>query len=142
MFWMWLISKPWLKRVTLALPSIWATAFLLCGCSIATAPATIEAGNEFQWINVRKITEGMESSEVHRLLGNPLSIVQVEGGAHWRYYYRVRQQDVVRFLGIFPYRKTFSHWEREVGLLLRDGRVEKLTVVMERDLIALGNTGE
>lgn len=127
MLWLWPItrnSRPALSglcRVCLLLSSC-----LLGACSISTAPATVEAGKEFLWDNVADVKQGMEQNEVRRALGEPFGTTNENDGVRWRYYYRVRQYDVVRVLGILPYRNTFSYWEREAEILFRDGRVEEV----------------
>lgn len=111
---------------------------LFWACSISTAPATIEAGKEFSWADLADVKQGMEQNEVRRLLGEPLGTSNGSDGTRWRYYYRVRQYDVVRVLGILPYRNTFSYWEREAEILFKNGRVEEIERE-ERSLLQKGS---
>lgn len=80
------------------------------------------------------LREGMEASEVRQLLGEPYAINQINGRVSWRYFYRARQHDVVSILGVFPRKKVFSHQEREVTIIFKDGRVETFSAV-EKDLL-------
>jgi outer membrane protein assembly factor BamE (lipoprotein component of BamABCDE complex) len=126
MFWLRLVRLGRKTGWTLSLATLMVVSICFVSCSVATAPAFFEKGREFSWENRAGIEKGMETAEVLSVLGQPFETKEQGKIVRWRYYQRVRQDDIVRILGFIPCRKVFSRWEREVGVIFRQGRVEEV----------------
>lgn len=95
-------------------------------CSIGLAPARIVEGKEFSAEKVALIQEGMTADQVHEVLGQPLRITRKGDSETWEYFFRLRQDDLIRVLGVIPIRRPLHIWEREAKVMFRKNRAEKI----------------
>jgi outer membrane protein assembly factor BamE (lipoprotein component of BamABCDE complex) len=65
--------------------------------------------------------------EVRDLLGDPIRQNIGETTVEWVYYYKLRQTDVVRFLGVLRVRKNRQVWERNLRVLFENEKVIAFT---------------
>jgi outer membrane protein assembly factor BamE (lipoprotein component of BamABCDE complex) len=114
-------------RASLSLLSLcfWLIIFLVA-CSIGLAPARVVAGEEFPVEKIRQIQEGMTSDQVQQILGRPWKVSSKGDSESWQYFFRLRQDDVIRALGLIPIRRPLHVWEKEAKILLIANRVEKI----------------
>jgi outer membrane protein assembly factor BamE (lipoprotein component of BamABCDE complex) len=118
------------------LPSSLLVLFLLttcvAACSIGLAPARVVAGKEFFPEEVELIQEGMTSNQVQEILGRPLRITPKGEAETWQYFFRLRQDDIIKVLGFIPIRRPVLIWEREAEILIRSDKVEKVDLTDHR----------
>lgn len=113
-------------RLPLNLCVLFLLTACVAACSIGLAPARVVAGKEFPVGEIGLIQEGMTSDQVQEILGQPLKVTSIGDSETWQYFFRLRQDDIIRVLGLIPLRMPLHIWEREGKILLRASRVEKV----------------
>lgn len=110
-------------RLTLLALTVSAVTLVLA-CSYAKGPPVVLEGRVFASERVASIVRGMDQDQVMATLGPPVEVSNKGDLELWRYYVWQRQEETVRFLGLFPRREVLYSGSKEVEVAFVAGQVE------------------
>ena len=99
---------------------------LTLACSIGGAPTRVVKGQVLPAEKLSLVAEGMTSAQVEGLLGLPLRVTTKGDTVIWHYFSRERKDDLIRLLGLIPFRRALAIWETEVDVILIDDTVHEI----------------